>query len=204
VPRPAVVARYVMQVALAAVAVAGAMVVVVPRVLGWQGTLVLTGSMEPALEAGGVAFVDHVPAERIRVGDIMTFTRAGTTRLVTHRVIAVTPGDKGPTFFTRGDANEGPDAWTVTPKQVVGKVRFGLPDLGPLSRLLVEDRSLLALFMALPAAFLVADEVRRWRQQRGAVRRWLEEDRTRKPVEDEPLPPIDARPRRTRKLVAPS
>lgn len=206
VPRPLAVVRYVVQVALAAVAVAASAVLIGPKVLGWEGMFVITGSMEPALEAGGVAFLDRVPADEIRVGDIMTFTRPGTRQQVTHRVIAVTPSAKGPVFHTRGDANDGPDAWTITPRQVVGKVRFALPNMGPASHLLVSDRHLLALFMAVPAAFLLGDELRRWRRQRSEVGRWLEEHREPVAVVDEPLP-FEAvppaprpRPRRTRKV----
>lgn len=198
VPRPLSVVRYIGQVALTSVAVAAAALVIVPKLLGWEGVLVLTGSMEPTLDAGGVAFVDKVPAERIRVGDIMTFTRANSDQQLTHRVAAVTQTAKGPEFRTKGDANRAPDGWTVTPKQVIGKVRYGLPNLGVLSRLLVSDRQLLALFMAVPAAFLVADEVRRWRQQQAAVRRWLAEEARRVAVVDEPPLPAP-RPRRTRK-----
>lgn len=199
-PRPLSVVRYVVQVALTSVAVAAAAVVIVPKLLGWEGVLVLTGSMEPTVDAGGVAFVDKVPADDIRVGDIMTFTRANSDQQLTHRVTAVTQTEKGLQFRTKGDANRAPDGWTVTPRQVIGKVRFALPNLGVLGRLLVSDRQLLALLMAVPAAFLLADEVRRGRQQRAAVRRWLAEEAMRVPVVDEPLPA--SRPRRTRKTLA--
>lgn len=199
-PRPLSVVRYVIQVALTSVAVAAAAVVIGPRLLGWEGVLVLTGSMEPTVEAGGVAFVDRVEPKDIRVGDIMTFTRANSSQQLTHRVTAVVPTTDGPTFRTKGDANDIPDVWTVTPRQVIGKVRFALPNLGVLGRLLVSDRQLLALFMAVPAAFLLADEVRRGRQQQAAVRRWLAEEAVRAPIEDEPLPA--SRPRRTRKTLA--
>lgn len=200
VPRFFAVCRYLGQVLLASVAVAAAAVLIVPKVMGWQGVLVLTGSMEPALDAGGVAFLDRVPAKDMRVGDIMTFTRAGTRQQVTHRVIAVTATADGPQFITEGDANDGPDAWRVTPKQVVGKVRFALPNLGPIGRMLVQDRTFLALFMAVPALFLTLDEVRRWRRQRALVRQWLEEKAVPVVVVDEPLPPIE-RPRRTRRVL---
>lgn len=203
VPRFSAVCRYLGQVFLASIAVAAAAVLVVPKVLGWDGMLVLTGSMEPALEAGGVAFVDRVPADDMRVGDIMTFTRAGTRQHVTHRVTAVVPGgEAGPRFLTEGDANDGPDIWTVTPKQVVGKVRYALPNLGPVGRMLVEDRHVLALLMALAAACLLAEEFRRSRRQSAEVRRWLKEQASRVPIIDEPLPRVPPeRPRRTRKVL---
>jgi signal peptidase len=200
------VVRYVTQIALASVAVAAALLLVGPRLLDWQGVIVLTGSMEPALDTGGVAFVDRVPPEKIGVGDIMTFTRPDSRQQVTHRVTEVTATSDGPQFRTKGDANDTPDGWTVTSRQVVGKVRFALPRLGGAVRLLVSNRQMLALFMAVPALFLLGDDLRRWRRERRAVRHWLAEDAARVPVADAPLPAgvitgLEApapKPRRTR------
>ena len=61
----------VMSVAL--VALLGAVALVAgPRLLGWQGVVVLSGSMEPTLQTGGVAFVQPADASEIQVGDILT------------------------------------------------------------------------------------------------------------------------------------
>ena len=179
VARLVVTARYVGQVALAAVAVGAAALLIGPKLLGWEGVVVLTGSMEPTLDAGGIAFLDRVPPEKIRVGDVMTFTRMGSRQQVTHRVTEVTATSRGPMFRTKGDANELADTWTVTPGQVVGKVRLALPRFGGASRLLADGRDRLALLMAVAAAVLVADEVRRAREHRRALRRWWEEDAQR-------------------------
>lgn len=160
------VARYAVQVAVAAVAVAAAALLVGPKALGWQGVIVLTGSMEPALETGGVAFVDPVEPEDIGVGDIMTFTRPDSDQQVTHRVIEVIGTTSGPLFRTKGDANDNPDGWVVGSRQVVGKVRFALPHLGGFVELLVGNRRALGLAMAVPALYLIVDDIRRGRAKR--------------------------------------
>jgi signal peptidase len=160
------VLRYLIQVFIAAVAVAAAALIILPKAMGWQGVLVLTGSMEPALQAGGVAFVDRVQPEQVRVGDIITFTRPDSTQQVTHRVIEVVATSDGARFRTKGDANDIPDDWIVRRSQLVGKVRLALPKLGGFVRLFVGNRQQLGLFMALPATYLVFDEVRRWRDGR--------------------------------------
>lgn len=158
--------RYVAQVAIAAVAVAACALIVLPRAMGWQGVLVLTGSMEPALDTGGVAFVDRVQPEDVRTGDIITFTRADSSQRVTHRVIEVVATSAGPRYRTKGDANDIPDDWVVKPSQLVGKVRLALPELGGAIRLFVTSRQQLALLMALPASYLVWDDVRQWRKRK--------------------------------------
>lgn len=67
------VGAHLVQAAVAVLAMAACAVVVVPRVLGWHGVLVLSGSMAPALEPGGVAFVDRVRPEAIREGAVIAF-----------------------------------------------------------------------------------------------------------------------------------
>lgn len=163
---------YVVQVAVAGIALAAAVVVLVPKALGWDGMIVLTGSMEPTLQAGGVAFVDPVPAERIRVGDVVTFTRASSGQQLTHRVVDVVVKDDGPHLRTKGDANAAEDSWTVGPGQVVGKVRYALPSFGGATGMLVTHRPVLGALMALAAVVLVVDDVlRRHRRRRPRPRR---------------------------------
>ena len=159
---------YFVQIAMVGAAVAMSAVLVLPRAMGWQGVIVLTGSMEPALRTGGVAFVDRVPPERIGTGDLLTFTRPGSRQQVTHRVIEVLSTSDGSAFRTKGDANDAPDGWTVTPGQVVGKVRFALPHLGGLAQALVTNRSVVGIAMGVPALFLIVDDIRRWRKRRRA------------------------------------
>lgn len=166
--------RYLAQVAIAAVAVAAAALIIVPRVMGWQGVLVLTGSMEPALDTGGVAFIDRVQPGDVHRGDVITFTRPDSPQQVTHRVIEVVATSDGPRYRTKGDANDIPDDWVVKPSQLVGKVRLALPKLGGAVRLFVTSRQQLALFMALPAAYLVWDDVRQWRRRRREKAIWAE------------------------------
>lgn len=195
------VTRYVVQVTVAAVAVAAATLLVGPKALGWQGVIVLTGSMEPALQTGGVAFVDPVKPEDVGVGDILTFTRPNSDQQVTHRVIEVVGTTTGPRFRTKGDANDAPDGWVVTGEQVVGKVRLALPHLGGFAELVVGNRRALGLAMAVPALYLIVDDIRRSRAKR------REKNHTAPPP---PAPPVPApvpeplvvsmatRPRRTR------
>lgn len=189
--------RSTVQVALAAVAVAAAALIVVPRAMGWQGVLVLTGSMEPALDTGGVAFVDRVRPEAVHVGDVVTFTRAGSTQQLTHRVVEVTATVDGPQFRTKGDANDIADDWVVRPAQLVGKVRFALPHLGGVARLLVTSRQQLALFMAVPALYLIGDDLRRWRAERRRRRQEAEAEAAWAATVAEALA-TRTRPRRTR------
>src|SRR3954454_12462982 len=49
---------------------------------------VTSGSMEPAVPVHSLILVEQVPADAVRVGDIVTFDPPGPTGRVTHRVVA--------------------------------------------------------------------------------------------------------------------
>jgi signal peptidase len=99
------------------------------RLIGWDPTVVLSGSMQPALRTGDVVLVAPVSdARQVAVGDIVTVTapnQPGGTYL--HRVVDVTTSGG---LVTRGDANDLPDFPIVDPANVEGKVRLVLPLVG--------------------------------------------------------------------------
>jgi signal peptidase len=144
---------------LAALLVAG-----LPRLLGWQGVIVLSGSMEPALDVGGLAFVDQDrTAASIEVGEIVTYTSpTDPAVLQSHRVIEVLSGPNGPQLRTKGDANDLVDERLVQPAEVVGVVRWHVPYAGYVANTF-RDRESYLLVVGIPALFLVAAEVRRIR-----------------------------------------
>jgi signal peptidase I len=135
--------------------------IVVPRAMGWQGMIVLSGSMEPALKTGGLAFMEPISSNElgsIQRGDILTYRLQQGTGLVSHRVVDIIDGPQGRAFITRGDANEENDRETVQAGQVVGKVRFDLPYLGAAVQRL-QDRTTYYAFIGIPAALLIATEL---------------------------------------------
>jgi signal peptidase I len=99
------------------------------RLIGWDPTVVLSGSMQPALRTGDVVLVAPVSdARQVAVGDIVTVTapnQPGGTYL--HRVVDITTSGG---LVTRGDANDLPDFPIVDLASVQGKVRLVLPLLG--------------------------------------------------------------------------
>lgn len=104
--------------------------VAVPRLMNWQGTVVLTGSMEPKMPTGSLIFVDRdVDPAAMKVGDIVTYLSAKSGQ-VTHRIVNVTMGVNGPEYQTKGDANNNADEGVVLPSQVQGRVITTIPHAG--------------------------------------------------------------------------
>ncbi|MBT8224905.1 MAG: signal peptidase I [Dactylosporangium sp.] len=112
------------------IALAAAMYVM-PALLGWQFSTVLSGSMEPTLHVGALAVIVPVEAEAVAEGDVITFFDG--TRRVTHRVIEVRGAEGTRSFATKGDANNAPDAAAVAASSVIGKVRGNIPYVGELA-----------------------------------------------------------------------
>ena len=93
--------------------------------------VVLSGSMEPEIHTGSLAFIDHsAKYDDIRENDIIAFNLNGT--MVTHRVVEVNAQG----FVTKGDANSTVDNGIVTAENFVGKTLFSVPKVGYLVKVI--------------------------------------------------------------------
>ena len=108
--------------ALVAIAVVGV------GLVGFKPFVVMSGSMEPVLKVGSLAYVNtRVSPGELEKGDIGTFsTEEGKT--VTHRVVLVDSDARE--FVTKGDANAQVDPAPVPFDRVVGKTVLGVPYAG--------------------------------------------------------------------------
>ena len=85
---------------------------------------VASNSMVPVMQRGDLVITANRGA--LNVGDAVTFTKY--QQLVTHRIVA--NGRQPGTYETRGDANPGNDPWTITARDVVGKVQGVVTNAG--------------------------------------------------------------------------
>ena len=101
-------------------------------VFGYSFMNVITWSMEPEIPQGSLVIVKQTDVNAIKIGDDITFTKDPETS-ITHRVIGITEdfegsGNRG--FETQGIANDTPDFDIVPAVNVVGAVKFSVPQLG--------------------------------------------------------------------------
>jgi signal peptidase len=129
----------------------------VPRLLHWDSVIILTGSMEPALQAGGIAYVASVDPLTLEVDDMVTFHRDDGS-IVTHRIVARQAGEGGVRYQTMGDANASPDRDLVAPAAIEGKVVASLPYVGRWSQWLQGHANFRALIWPI-AALIVLNEL---------------------------------------------
>ncbi|WP_435318202.1 signal peptidase I [Haloarchaeobius sp. TZWSO28] len=132
----------------------------VPQVAGGdQSYVVLTGSMEPAINTGDVVVVTRVDPTTIEVGDVIIYERANMNVPTTHRVIERTTTETGDlAFVTKGDANEDPDSGLVTTETVIGKISLTLPKVGYVIQFVNSKTGFLALVL-IPFGLLILSEL---------------------------------------------
>src|SRR5438128_2602412 len=98
------------------------------RALGLATFVVTGGSMEPTIHKGSLVIDAPVTADKVRLGDIITFDHYDQT--TTHRVVGVEGGTSGTMFSTKGDANQVTDPEPLTFPGRVGLVKLAIPGIG--------------------------------------------------------------------------
>jgi signal peptidase len=129
-----------------------------PRLLGYQTSTMLTGSMAPLINPGDIVLTRPVPLEDIKVGDIITYSiPVEDRRIETHRIIEITVDPDGTTTIqTKGDANNGVDPWTATVNGAsIDRHVLTVPYVGTAIRALREPIILNTLMYGAPAVLVL-------------------------------------------------
>jgi signal peptidase I len=124
-------ATWALMVAAGLVAIGLFAITVGPRFLPYQALIVRSGSMEPTIPTGSVVFYSKKDASKVKVGDIIVFSRPGVpNEKVTHRVVKIGKSATGRYFLTKGDANGAPDDWQVPAVGTGWTAAFHVPVVG--------------------------------------------------------------------------
>jgi signal peptidase len=139
-------------------AVLAAVLVLLPSLLGYQRYVITSGSMTGTIDRGSLIFDKVVPADALKVGDIITYTppaSSGVDEPVTHRIVWVGRDRLGRlAFHTKGDFNPSPDPWKfVLDRPTQARVAFHMPYVG-FALAAITDRHLRMLIIGLPALLI--------------------------------------------------
>jgi len=136
----------------------------VPDFLGYKPFIVLSGSMEPAIQAGDLIITKVIEAEKVAEGDIIAF-QAEKNTIVTHRVTDVRT-EEGLSFLTKGDANTGADAKAVGVGELEGIYLCRLAGVGNFAMFLQTPLGMLLFVITPLCLFILYDVVSRNRRSR--------------------------------------
>ena len=134
-----------------------------PGVLGVKPAVVLSGSMDPAIQVGDLIFVNDCDPASLKEGDVVCYLSSG--KAITHRIVSIAEGDDGqPRLVTKGDANNAEDRLAVSFDQVQGQWSGArVPGLGN-AILFMQTPAGMILFIVCPLALFFAWDV--WRRRR--------------------------------------
>jgi signal peptidase len=141
------------------VVVAAIAALAVPKFLGFDRYVIVSGSMHGTFDRGSVVFSKPKPVAGLKVGDVITYmppAATGVSHLVSHRIHSIELADDGTTrvFRTKGDANPGEDPWTFSLNSKTQNVMsFTVPYVGH-ALLLLADAHIRMLIVGVPAALI--------------------------------------------------
>ncbi|MBE6050610.1 MAG: signal peptidase I [Clostridium sp.] len=124
-----------------------------PEILGYKFYVVLTGSMVPTINPGDLVIVKNVPADEIKVDDVITFGSENIKEVTTHRVKEI-KSNENLEFVTKGDANNVEDPAPIKSTLLQGKVVKCIPKVGSALKFLKENMVIIIVSIILIITFI--------------------------------------------------
>ncbi len=124
-----------------------------PKFTSYDAYYVISDSMTPAIKKGDLVFTKEVEFEEVEVDDVLTFTKDGSGRWFSHRVVKI--NEAGKSFRTKGDNNNAEDPGYTSFENVVGRVEKKMPLVGfvPMALSTVWGKIILVVIYAVYIAF---------------------------------------------------
>ena len=146
----------------------------IPRFIGMQTYVVVSGSMEPSIPVGSLVYAKHIEPKPLVPGDVIVFYSTDASLMkggaasneaipITHRVIENRVEDTE--IITKGDANAKNDFSPVSYINVLGKVLAHVPGLGLLAAPFATSTGKIAVVMVILAGFLLTEAGNRMKRR---------------------------------------
>lgn len=98
-------------------------------IMGYKPGVVISGSMEPAIQAGDMIISKGVNPEDVKIGDVITYRVKGAIP-VTHRVVGIYEKSGKVIYETKGDFNRAKDIEDISSDRLVGRMILKIPQAG--------------------------------------------------------------------------
>lgn len=106
-----------------AILIAGTLIL--PRLFGYIPYIVTSGSMEPEISTGSIAFINTKNGE-IDDNEVIAFSVGDS--VVLHRVVSY--NKEADSYVTKGDANNTVDVNPVRKSEIIGTYKTSIPEAG--------------------------------------------------------------------------
>lgn len=150
------------------------LLMLIPRIFGYQVYVILTDSMKPTLPVGSLVFVKPVAFADVKERDICTFqSLVNPDKRFTHRIIALDTQEQ--LLYTKGDASANPDPDPTPYANMLGRVQGSVPFAG-LPMLLIQKTAVqiavgILLLLWVAVEIELAGGRRREKKQKDAAER---------------------------------
>ena len=131
-----------------------------PKIFGFSQVIVISGSMQPAMEAGDLIIIKE--QARYEKNDIVTYHK--DQNLITHRIVDVNQSEA----VTKGDANNVSDD-PISLSDIEGKVVLRLPGAGNIILFLRKPTGILAVSGIVLLLYMISPVCQRIKRQRTKV-----------------------------------
>ena len=129
---------------------------VIPKIVGFDAYVVVSGSMEPNVPVGSLVFAKKVDPSQLERGDVIVFIDPSRgTKPITHRVVRNDTANAR--IITKGDANSQEDPNPAAYENVIGKVYYYLPRLGFVAATLTSTLGKIVALLMLVEAWLLIE-----------------------------------------------
>lgn len=117
----------------------------IPDFFGYKNFIIVSGSMEPTIMTGDAICVKEVPANEIKVNDIISFKDDEV--ITTHRVISIVEENGIKKYTTKGDNNNVEDKEKTIYENIEGKYQFRVNRFGTMLQILQNKITLVVLVL---------------------------------------------------------
>ncbi len=145
------------------------LLIFVPSIWGYKPLVVMSGSMEPTLQVGGILYYHELNLEDFENGDILVYSTK--EHIISHRLVDKT----GDGFITKGDNNNTVDSSLVNDNQVLGKgTNWSIPFIGYYADYIYNHKYILFISVVIIIIDLCLDTYKAKKEKEGVFNEKIE------------------------------
>lgn len=146
----------------------------VPDIIGIKPFIVLTGSMEPVINAGDLVIVKEVKENELKINDIIAFRYTKEDVVLIHRIVGIEENEGKTLFRTKGDNNETEDKLSIEYKNIEGIYSFRLSKIGAIAIFIRTQQGIAILLLSITTIFILWQFIKSLKREKMTERRLKE------------------------------